>query len=167
MPEKLALKEEGRPVKGGFFYRPNIVPPADYAAWRDYLQAFVRFLIHRYGAEEVRTWLFEVWNEPDLPFVFWNGSRDEYFRLYAESARAIKDVDAQIQVGGPATSGGKWISSFLRYCRENDVPVDFVTTHQYAGDPLGGVEDQGDAEGQAGGFDAWPFKDWLRVALKD
>ena len=59
MPEKLALKEEGRPVKGGFFYRPNIVPPADYAAWRDYLQAFVRFLIHRYGAEEVRTWLFE------------------------------------------------------------------------------------------------------------
>ncbi|MBQ3478675.1 MAG: beta-xylosidase, partial [Clostridia bacterium] len=77
MPEKLALKEEGRPVKGGFFYRPNIVPPADYAAWRDYLQAFVRFLIHRYGAEEVRTWLFEVWNEPDLPFVFWNGSRDE------------------------------------------------------------------------------------------
>ncbi|MBQ6120311.1 MAG: hypothetical protein IJI59_01080, partial [Clostridia bacterium] len=125
------------------------------AAWRDYLQAFVRFLIHRYGAEEVRTWLFEVWNEPDLPFVFWNGSRDEYFRLYAESARAIKAVDPQIQVGGPATSGSKWISSFLRYCRENDVPVDFVTTHQYAGDPLGGVEDQGDAEGQAGGFDAW------------
>ena len=70
-------------------------------------------------------------------------------------------------MGGPATSGGKWISSFLRYCRENDVPVDFVTTHQYAGDPLGGVEDQGDAEGQAGGFDAWPLKDWLRVALKD
>ena len=158
MPEKLALKEEGRPVKGGFFYRPNIVPPADYGKWREYLQAFVRFLIHRYGAGEVRAWLFEVWNEPDLPFVFWNGSRDEYFRLYAESVRAIKDVDAQIKVGGPATSGSKWISSFLRYCRENDVPVDFVTTHQYAGDPLGGVEDQGDAEGQAGDFDALPLR---------
>ena len=35
------------------------------------------------------------------------------------------------------------------------MPVDFVTTHQYAGDPLGGVEDQGDEEGQAGGFEAW------------
>lgn len=155
MPEKLALKEEGRPLKGGFFYRPNIVPPKDYAAWRDYLQAFIRFLLHRYGAEEVRTWYFEVWNEPDLPFVFWNGSRDEYFRLYEESARAIKAVDGQIMVGGPSTSGSKWISSFLAYCKKNDVPVDFVTTHQYAGDPLGGVEDQGDAEGQAGGFEAW------------
>lgn len=53
MPEKLALKEEGRPMKGGFFYKPNIVPPADYAAWRDYIQAFIRFLISRYGMEEI------------------------------------------------------------------------------------------------------------------
>jgi len=155
MPEKLALREENRPMKGGFFYRPNIVPPKDYAAWRDYLQAFVRYLLHRYGAEEVRSWFFEVWNEPDLPYVFWNGSRDEYFRLYEESARAIKDVDEKLMVGGPATSGSKWISSFVSYCRAHSVPLDFVTTHQYAGDPLGGVEDQGDAEGQAGGFDAW------------
>ncbi|MBQ9198082.1 MAG: hypothetical protein IJ157_12715 [Clostridia bacterium] len=155
MPGKLALREEGRPLQGGFFYKPNIVPPADYAAWRDYLQAFLRFLIRRYGAEEVRAWYFEVWNEPDLPYVFWNGSRDEYFRLYAETARAIKEIDDQIPVGGPATSGSKWIASFLSFCRENGVPVDFVTTHQYAGDPLGGVEDQGDEEGQAGGFDSW------------
>ena len=156
MPEKLALKEEGRPVKGGFFYKPNIVPPADYSAWREYIQAFIHFLIKRYGIEEVRSWFFEVWNEPDLPYVFWNGSRDEYFHLYAETVRAIKDIDAAIRVGGPATSGSKWIGSFLRFCRENDVPVDFVSTHQYAGDPLGGVEDQGDEDGQAGSnFAAW------------
>lgn len=156
MPERLALKEEGRPLKGGFFYRPNIVPPADYDAWRAYIQAFVRFLIKRYGADEVRTWPFEVWNEPDLPYVFWNGTRDEYFRLYAETARAIKAVDAQIRVGGPATSGSKWVGSFLAYCCQNDVPVDFITTHQYAGDPLGGVEDQGDPEGgQADGGASW------------
>ena len=155
MPERLALREENRPLKGGFFYRPNIVPPKDWAAWREYLQAFVRFLIRRYGAEEVRTWLFEVWNEPDLPYVFWNGTRDEYFRLYAESARAIKDVDARIPVGGPSTSGSKWIAGFVAFCEANGVPLDFVTTHQYAGDPLGGVEDQGDEEGQAGGGESW------------
>ena len=154
MPGKLAIRD-GRPLTGGFFYKPNIVPPADYAAWREYLQAFIRFLIHRYGVEEIRTWYFEVWNEPDLPYIFWNGSRDEYFRLYAETARAIKDVDSQIPVGGPSTSGSKWISSFVAFCHENNVPLDFVTTHQYAGDPLGGVEDQGDAEGQAGGFESW------------
>ena len=156
MPERLALKEEGRPLQGSFFYKPIIVPPADDRAWREYVQAFVRFLIDRYGLEEIRTWYFEVWNEPDLPYVFWNGSRDEYFRFYAETARAIKEIDSRIRVGGPSTSNSKWIASFLAYCRENHVPVDFVTTHQYAGDPLGGVEDQGDEDGQAGGgAEAW------------
>lgn len=157
MPERLALKEENRPMKGGFFYKPNIVPPADYAAWREYVQAFVRFLIRRYGPEEVRTWYFEVWNEPDLPYVFWNGTRDEYFRLYAETARAIREIDPAIPVGGPATSSSKWIESFLHFCRQNDVPVDFVSTHQYAGDPLGGVEDQGEpeAENSRSGGESW------------
>ena len=155
MPEKLALKEEGRPIKGMFFYQPNIVPPADYNMWRNYIQAFIRFLIHRYGIEEIRTWYFEVWNEPDLPFAFWNGTRDEYFRLYAETAQAIKDIDAHIPVGGPATSAGKWIESFLRYCGQHQVPVDFVSTHQYAGDPLGGVEDQGEREEERKTRESW------------
>ena len=153
MPERLAVKEEGRPLKGAFFYRPNIVPPADYGEWRAYLQAFMRFLIDRYGAEEIRTWFFEVWNEPDLPGVFWNGSRDEYFRFYAETVRAIKEIDPAVPVGGPATSASKWIPAFLRYCRENNVPVDFVSTHQYAGDPLGTVEDRGEDEPE--GEDSW------------
>ena len=155
MPGKLALREEGRPVEGFFFYNPNVVPPADEKAWVDYIQAFVRFLIHRYGVEEVRTWHFEVWNEPDLPGAFFNGTRDEYFRLYEITAKAIKAIDDQIKVGGPSTSNSKWVSSFLRFCEENRLPVDFVTTHQYAGDPLGGVEDQGDMEDAGGKNTDW------------
>ena len=142
MPKKL-MTQDDRPKEGSFFYKPYIVPPDDHAAWRRYIQAFLRFLIHRYGVEEVRSWYFEVWNEPDLPGAFWNGSRDEYFRLYEITVRAIKEIDSQIPVGGPATSNSKWVQSFLDYCEENRVPVDFVSTHQYAGDPLGGVEDQG------------------------
>ena len=153
MPGRLALREEGRPVEGFFFYRPKIVPPKDDAAWVDYIQAFMRYLIHRYGVEEIRTWFFEVWNEPDLPGAFFNGTREEYFHLYALTARAIKAVDAGIPVGGPATSNSKWVKSFLAFCRQNDVPVDFVSTHQYAGDPLGGVEDQGDMEAENPGGD--------------
>ncbi len=143
MPSKLALHEEGRPLEGSFFYKPLIVPPADLAAWKEYIQAFLKFLIHRYGIEEIRTWYFEVWNEPDLPVAFWNGTRDEYFALYETTARAIKEIDPEIPVGGPSTSGSKWVESFVKFCRQNDIPVDFVSTHQYAGDPLGGVEDQG------------------------
>ena len=171
MPEKLAKKEEGRPLKGGFFYRPNIVPPADEDAWRDYLRAFLGFLIHRYGLEEIRQWFFEVWNEPDLPYVFWNGSREEYFRLYEITARVIRETDPLLKVGGPATSSSKWITSFRAFCEKNGVPLDFISTHQYAGDPLGGVEDQGDPEADnagAGNGESW-FETQMRLAegLKD
>lgn len=160
MPRNLMNRDENRPKEGGFYYKPYIVPPEDEDAWTDYIQAFVRYLIRRYGAEEVRTWYFEVWNEPDLPGAFWNGTRDEYFRLYEITAKAIKAVDAGIPVGGPSTSNSKWVASFLRYCGERGLPVDFVSTHQYAGDPLGGVEDQGDplAEGETTkGFDVGAF----------
>ena len=154
MPKNLMTRDPERVKEGGFFYKPLIVPPEDEEAWKNYIQAFVRFLIHRYGAEEVRSWYFEVWNEPDLPGAFWNGSRDEYFRLYEITARAIKEVNPAIPVGGPSTSGSKWVVSFLRYCSEHQVPVDFVSTHQYAGDPLGGVETQGDMDEAGGpGFD--------------
>ena len=143
MPDKLASKDESRPKNGMFFYKPIIVPPEDLNAWKEYLQAFLKFLIHRYGIEEIRTWYFEVWNEPDLPVAFWNGSQDEYFALYEASVRAIKEIDPQIRVGGPSTSGSKWVKAFVDFCRSRNLPVDFVSTHQYAGDPLGGVEDQG------------------------
>ena len=148
MPKNLMIQDD-RPKEGSFFYKPYIVPPDDHTAWKRYIQTFLRFLIHRYGVEEVRSWYFEVWNEPDLPGAFWNGSRDEYFRLYETTVRAIKEIDSQIPVGGPATSNSKWVRSFLDFCEENHVPVDFVSTHQYAGDPLGGVEDQGGPDSDA------------------
>lgn len=146
MPKRLASGEE----QCAFFYRGNITPPKDYDAWEDYIRSFIRFLQHRYGEEEIRTWFFEVWNEPDLQHIFFSGSQQDYFELYAHTARAVKSVDPKLRVGGPATSGSKWVAAFVRYCQENAVPVDFVTTHQYAGDPLGGVEDQGGPDVQEG-----------------
>lgn len=141
MPRELAEDPE---KTGSFYYRPIDCMPKDLTAWRDYIQRFIRFLEHRYGEAEVRTWYFEVWNEPDLNPVFFQGIRDDYFRLYEATARAIKEVDPYLSVGGPATSGSKWVKSFRNFCEEKNVPLDFISTHQYAGDPLGGVEDQGD-----------------------
>lgn len=170
MPRHLMSRDESRKKEGGFYYKPLIVPPEKEEAWNHYIQAFMRFLIHRYGAKEIRSWYFEVWNEPDLQGAFFNGSRDEYFRLYEVTVRAIKDIDDQIQVGGPATSGSKWVKAFLQFCAENQVPVDFVTTHQYAGDPLGGVEDQGDPlndEDESVGFDIQAFLNSMGYKLQN
>ncbi len=142
MPSMLAKKDS----LGMFYYKPNISMPKDDEEWADYIKAFIEYLINRYGQEEVRQWYFEIWNEPDLKVAFFDGTQEDYFHLYEVTVRAIKSVDSQLMVGGPSTSSSKWVDAFVKFCHTNDVPVDFVTTHQYAGDPLGGVEDQGGPE---------------------
>ncbi len=137
MPKNLA---KFKFAKGSFFYKPIVCMPKAMEKWKQYISSFVRFLINRYGKEEVESWYFEVWNEPDIPVVFFDGTKKDYFRLYSATVEAIKSVDNKIKVGGPATSGSKWIQDFLDYCNKSNTPVDFVSTHQYAGDPIGGIE---------------------------
>lgn len=141
MPKNLA---KSRFARGAFFYKPIVCMPKTLEMWQTYIKSFVKFLIERYGIEEIRTWYFEVWNEPDLPVVFFYGKQKDYFKLYSATVRAIKETDDKIRVGGPSTSGSKWIKEFLDYCRETNTPVDFVSTHQYSGDPIAGIENSGE-----------------------
>jgi xylan 1,4-beta-xylosidase len=80
-----------------FWYRPNVSPPKDYALWDRMIRAFAQHLIDRYGLDEVATWKFEVWNEPNLDF--WGGSPKQptYFELYDHTARALKAVSARLR----------------------------------------------------------------------
>ena len=116
------------------FYNGNVTPPASLEAWGDFIATFLHALVDRYGIAAVRQWPFEVWNEPNLS-VFWAGTQAQYFDFYKATVTAIKGVDAAIQVGGPSTSSVQWISEFLDYCATNNAPVDFISTHCYAGDP--------------------------------
>jgi xylan 1,4-beta-xylosidase len=127
-------------AKGMFYYKPIVSLPKNMKEWQEYIKSFILFLIERYGKDEIESWCFEVWNEPDLPVIFFDGRQKDYFKLYKATAGAIKSVDKDIKVGGPATSGSKWIKEFLDYCKSENAPLDFITTHQYAGDPIGGVE---------------------------
>ncbi|CAN7583328.1 glycosyl hydrolase [Phenylobacterium sp. LjRoot219] len=114
-------------------YRANITPPTSLADWGALVAEFARHLIGRYGATEVRQWYFEVWNEPNLPF-FWSGTQADYFELYRTTVTALKGVDPALKVGGPSTSAIQWIPEFLDFCAKNNLPVDFIGTHIYAGD---------------------------------
>lgn len=119
-----------------FHYKANNTPPKDYDQWGDFIKQFGQHLLDRYGKEEVSQWFFEVWNEPNLKFFF-SGTRDEYFKLYETTARALKSVDPCFRVGGPATSVNAWIPPFRAFCAEHDVPLDFISTHHYpSDDPL-------------------------------
>ena len=119
-----------------FYYKGNITQPKHCEEWRALMRDFLRFCIARYGRNEVRSWHFEVWNEPNLPFFF-KGSQKEYFRFYADTTLALKEVDEQIQVGGPVTSENLWLPELRAFCEKNQVPLGFLSTHHYPGDDLG------------------------------
>lgn len=131
MPSALASGK-----KTVFYYKGNVTLPKKMEEWQDFISEFARFLINRYGADEVRGWYFEVWNEPDLA-CFFKGSMQDYYHLYAATAKALKRVDSKLMVGGPATTKSSHLSEFLDFCKSENVPVDFVTTHQYPTDELG------------------------------
>lgn len=128
-----------------FDYEANVTPPKDYGEWAELVSRLVSHWVERYGAPEVREWFFEVWNEPNLP-EFWTGSQADYFTLYRATAAAIKAVDPQLRVGGPATAKNAWVDEFLSFCETAGVPADFVTTHHYPTDAFG--RDTDDTETQ-------------------
>jgi len=126
-----------------FWWKGNVTKPKDPRRWEDLIRALVAHFKERYGEAEVRSWYFEVWNEPNLD-GFFAGTQQDYFELYATTARAIKSVSSAYRVGGPATAGCAWIPEFIAYCAANHVPVDFVSSHDYAVD-VGHLDENGSA----------------------
>jgi len=114
-----------------FWWKGNVTPPKDYKKWEDLIRNLTQHFTERYGADEVKTWYFEVWNEPNLTPGFWTGTQEEYFKLYDYSTRAIKSVNPDYKVGGPGTAGAAWESEMIDFCEKNKVPIDFISTHSY------------------------------------
>ena len=134
MPEKLA---SGKTTI--FWWKANVTPPKKHERWADLVRATVRHWTERYGEDEVKTWRFEVWNEPDLD-VFWDPGKkttmlDAYLELYKHTARAVKSVNRAYPVGGPSGAGLDFIAPLVKYCRKNRLPLDFISFHQYGFDP--------------------------------
>jgi len=118
-------------TKTQFWWKANINPPKSYQKWGDLIKALTEHFTERYGKEEVKTWYFEGWNEPNLK-GFWTGDMQEFFKLYDASAHAIKSVCADYRVGGPGTAGNGWVKEMIDYCKQNNCPIDFISTHNYA-----------------------------------
>lgn len=114
-----------------FWWRGNVTPPKNYEKWAALITDLTRHFTERYGAEEVKTWYFEVWNEPNLSPGFWSGTQQDYFKLYRYTAEAIKSVNKEYRVGGPGTAGAAWEPEMIEFCYKNNVPVDFISTHAY------------------------------------
>ena len=89
--------------KVGDIYTGWAYPPNDYQKWSELVFQFVHHLRERYGDDEVKTWLWEVWNEPDIGY--WKGTPEEYFKLYDFSVDAVLRAFPEARIGGPDTTG--------------------------------------------------------------
>lgn len=127
-----------------FWWKMNICPPKDIKEWYQLVFETVNHFKIRYGEDEVAKWYFEVWNEPNHP-GFFSRSDDvnEYLRIYEQAAYAVKNVSDKFLVGGPASAGLEFIDEIMDFSDEKNVPLDFVTSHQYC------VEGAFDADGTA------------------
>ena len=134
-------------------------PPKDYQKWHDLIFNLVRHCAERYGTDEIATWYWELWNEPDLDY-YWKGSIEKFNKLYDYTAAAVKAACPQARVGGPGTTNprrdarsGEYLDKFLDHCAngtnavtgDTGTPLDFTSFHVkgggYRADPLHRVQD--------------------------
>jgi xylan 1,4-beta-xylosidase len=153
MPEALSVHPEPYRHKfpEGTIYTGWAYPPKDYARWSELVFQFVRHLRERYGDTEVKTWLWEVWNEPDIGY--WQGTPEAYFKLYDFSIDAVLRALPDARVGGPDTTGAagpkaaEFLRQFLDHCAHQKnyasgkvgSRLDFISFH-----PKGSPKWQGD-----------------------
>ena len=108
-------------------------PPKDFVKWGELVYQWVKHSVERYGAGEVATWYWELWNEPDISY--WHGTPEEYNHMYDVTARSVKRALPQARVGGPATTGpagakaGAYLKQFLDYTAAKKPPLDFISFH--------------------------------------
>jgi xylan 1,4-beta-xylosidase len=147
MPEALSTKPQpyrhywkpGDPY--GDVYTGWRYPPNDYDKWEELIFQWVRHSVERYGREEVESWYWQLWNEPDI--AYWGGTFEEYCKLYDYTAHAVKRALPTARMGGPhVTSPGypgpnKFLREFLAHCEsgvnyatgETGSPLDFIGFH--------------------------------------
>lgn len=116
-------------------------PPKDYQKWAELVRQLVLHSISRYGRNEVSTWYWELWNEPDIPY--WAGTPAEYNKLYDYTVEAVKKALPEARVGGPATTGpasekaAAYLKQFLEHCAtgtnavtgQPGAQLDFISYH--------------------------------------
>jgi xylan 1,4-beta-xylosidase len=108
-------------------------PPKDFAKWQELVRVVVAHLAQRYGADTVRGWYFEVWNEPDIDY--WHGTPEQYWELYDRAVAGVRAALPGAKVGGPASTGPgganayKFLDGFLSHVTQAKVPLDFISFH--------------------------------------
>ena len=123
MPKDLSSKPEPYAhtwSRNGSIWTGWTYPPKDYDKWRELVFQWVNHSMARYGKKEVTSWLWEVWNEPDIGY--WSGTFDEYCKTYDYAADGLKRACPDCTIGGPHTTSPRsdkaysYLTRFIEHC---------------------------------------------------
>jgi xylan 1,4-beta-xylosidase len=147
MPEALSVKPQPYRHEWSVEKTYNTIytgwahPPRDYAKWSELIFQWVRHSVEKYGRAEVESWYWQLWNEPDIGY--WQGTPEEYFKLYDYTADAVKRALPTARIGGPHVTGPlgartqKFLRDFLEHCLRGQnaatgktgAPLDYIGFH--------------------------------------
>eukprot|EP01084_Bolivina_argentea_P276706 472204_1 len=122
-PEQHIATYYNYPVYGG--------PPKNHTQWFYFIKDFIQHLVDRYGAENISQWKFDAWNEPNLGNNWQNENLTSFEITWNYTALAVKSVNKSFRIGSPGTTGLGWIPEFPQWCKDNNIPLDWVSTHMY------------------------------------
>jgi len=137
LPEELEIKDKSINIGNDENMVMRNTGPNDWEKWSDLMKAASRNFINTFGEEEVRTWYFEVWNEPDgWPLE----QLDVFYKMYDVFVDAVTSVDSNLCVGGPACYHEYFLRPFLEHVTngtnhvtgEKGTRLDFISYHIYA-----------------------------------
>lgn len=121
------------------FANPVVISmPAHIEEWNQLVFQFLTHIRSRYGQQEVRSWLYSVWNEPDTSReMFGFADRNDFFTLYQDTWRVVKSFDEELVFGSPslfpATEDSyQWLREYLRFARECGCAPQFLDVHYYS-----------------------------------
>lgn len=128
MPTILGSREQT-----AFWYKGNITKPERMEEWKELIREFIIHCLNRYGADEVRNWYFEIWNEPDY---MWSGTVKDYHDFYKATVLTLHSIDNRLRIAGPSILspiGDKltWITDFTQFINTEKLPLDVFTYHIY------------------------------------
>ncbi len=122
------------------FYSPVITsPPKDFYEWELLIEDFTRHLVARYGSQQVRSWMFCVWNEPVTPKSMFGFEDDPlFFRFYESTYKTAKKVDEALVFGSSSIlymenlGTDSWIRTYIAYTKKHDCVPEFFNVHYYS-----------------------------------
>jgi xylan 1,4-beta-xylosidase len=121
-----------RPLR--VLFQHLVSEPKNYGLWYDLVATFMEHIIARYGIEEILTWKFSVWHQPDTSARLYGFEKDEdFFRFYQQTHHTVKQFHTNLCFGLPATyylnesDHSNWYLSLLKWCEKNDCRPDFIS----------------------------------------